>query len=152
MRTSLQDMSGTDFEAFLGLLFKRLGYKVQATRASGDYGADLLLCEPGHSGRLIAVQAKHLSSNVGVSAVQEVVASRAHYGADAAWVVTSSSFTEPARRLAADNAVMLVDGADLAKLMNRAGLRPRGRFSVWLALPAALLLAAGLYCLMRVFG
>ena len=119
-------MTGVEFEEFLALLFKRLGYGVQTTRASGDYGADLLLREPGPKGRLIAVQAKRLSSNVGVSAVQEVYASQAHYGADAAWVVASGSFTEPARRLARENSVMLVDGADLADLVRRAGLRPRG--------------------------
>lgn len=36
-------MSGTQFEYFLSLAFAKLGYKVQGTKVTGDYGADLVL-------------------------------------------------------------------------------------------------------------
>lgn len=111
-------VSGYDFERFLGTLFKRLGYKVQPTGMSGDFGADLVLTDPRTRERIV-VQAKHYSSNLGVKPVQEVVAAKSHYAANACWVVTNSTFTPAARRLAADNAVVLVDGRELKALCRR---------------------------------
>lgn len=113
--------SGYDFERFLYTLFKRLGYRCQLTRASGDYGADLVLVDPRTRERIV-VQAKHYQSNLGLKPVQEVVAARQHYGADACWVVTNSRFTAAAQQLAADNAVVLVDGEQLAYLARKAKL------------------------------
>lgn len=113
--------SGYDFERFLHALFKRLGYRSQLTSMSGDYGADLVLVDPRTRERIV-VQAKHYRGNLGLKPVQEVVAARRHYGADACWVVTNSRFTEAATRLAADNAVVLVDGEQLAYLARKAHL------------------------------
>lgn len=109
---------GYDFERFLGTLFKRLGYKVQLTGMSGDFGADLVLTDPRTRERIV-VQAKHYSSNLGVKPVQEVVAAKSHYAANACWVVTNSTFTPAARRLATDNSVVLVDGQELKVLCKR---------------------------------
>lgn len=36
-------MNGTQFESYLEVLFKSLGYKTQVTRTSHDYGADLII-------------------------------------------------------------------------------------------------------------
>ena len=36
-------MEGRQFELYLGLLFKTLGYKTKVTRSAGDYGADLVI-------------------------------------------------------------------------------------------------------------
>lgn len=142
-------VSGYDFERFLGLLFRRLGYRTKLTSASGDFGADLVLVDPRTRERIV-VQAKHYSSKLGVKPVQEIVAARMHYGADACWVVTNSAFTAAARQLAADNGVVLVDGDELRFLCKKvrldldrfeAGPRRRRR-GVVLAVIAVLAVAA----------
>jgi restriction system protein len=58
---------------------------------------------------------------VGIAAVQEVVAAKAHYGANRAMVVTNAHFTQAAVTLANSNDVDLWDRDRLAKeLLERA--------------------------------
>ncbi|WP_068981751.1 restriction endonuclease [Bacillus sp. 37MA] len=109
-------MNGTDFEQFLGVLFKRMGYKVAFTPTSGDYGADLILRKEG---RAIAVQAKRYKSSVGVAAVQEVSGARGYYGAPEAWVVTNNTYTKNARILADRTNVKLIDRGQLINLITQ---------------------------------
>ena len=59
-------MQGVEFENYLEVLFSCMGYKVETTRATGDFGADLILKKDGQT---IAVQAKRYSKTVGVEAV-----------------------------------------------------------------------------------
>jgi restriction system protein len=99
-------MDGKMFERYLATLFRRLGYQVEQTRYRGDYGADLVV---RRSGMKVAVQAKRWTKNVGVKAVQEAVAAKGYYKADAAMVVTNRGFTEQARVLARANDVELWD-------------------------------------------
>ena len=142
-------VSGYDFERFLHALFKRLGYRSQLTSMSGDYGADLVLVDPRSRERIV-VQAKHYRGNLGLKPIQEVVAARQHYGADACWVVTNSRFTPAAQQLAAENAVVLVDGEQVAYLARKVGMSledfergPRlGRRRRLIALAIGLALAA----------
>ena len=103
-------MDGRSFEEYLGVLFRRLGYSAEVTPYSGDYGADLVIKRDGARD---VVQAKRSTRAVGPRAVQEVVAARAHYGCQGAVVVTNSTFTPAARRLAADNGVKLWERRDL---------------------------------------
>lgn len=109
-------MDGIQFEKYLGHLFQAHGYKVQVTQASGDFGADLIIEKEN---RRIAIQAKRYSSNVGLKAVQEAVASKAHYYATEAWVITNSKFTEQAKLLAASNNVKLLSRKDLVDMILR---------------------------------
>ena len=63
-----------------------------------------------HDGNVrFAVQAKRYSNNVGVSAGQEVVASKNYYACDEAIVVTNNYFTNAAIKLAVSNNVELLD-------------------------------------------
>lgn len=113
---SVDQMSGEDFERFLGELFKRHGYKVSYTATSGDYGADLVLKDGKDT---IVVQAKRYSGSVGVKAVQEIIGAIRMYKANEAWVVTNSHFTRQAEKLADINDVYLVDREELIKLMKK---------------------------------
>lgn len=114
---NLDVMDGIAFEQFLGALFQRLGYLTDTTRTSGDYGVDVLLRK---GKQRIAVQAKHYSTPVGLSAVQEVHAGIKFYGADEGWVVTNNTFTRAARELAGKTGVRLIDGAELRRLVESA--------------------------------
>jgi restriction system protein len=99
-------MSGEDFEARLLVLFRGLGYAAELTPAQGDFGADLILTRDGVR---TAVQAKRHTRRIGNAAVQQALAGREHYGCQRAIVVTSSYFTEAARRQAASARVELWD-------------------------------------------
>lgn len=89
-------MSGIEFEEYLEVLFKKLGYKVKRTKASNDYGADLIL----YGDRRIAIQAKRYNKTVGVKAVQEVNSARQYYNTTYAWVITNNYFSSNAVNLA----------------------------------------------------
>ena len=108
------EMTGEEFEQFLGELFKKRGFKITYTSISGDYGADLILRDGDEK---IAVQAKRYSGNVGVKAVQEVIGAVKMYDADEAWVVTNSYFTKQAIKLAEINDVYLIDRDELIDII-----------------------------------
>ena len=111
---NVDEMSGREFEEYLRVLFRERGYQVQLTPTTGDFGADLILSAKNQK---IVVQAKRYKKNVGLKAVQEISTAKNHFNADECWVVTNSSYTEPAKKLAASNRVRLVDRELLMKWM-----------------------------------
>lgn len=116
---SLKDidhMSGYEFEAFLEKLFKKMGYRVETTKLTGDQGADLVVEKLGER---IAVQAKNHVRKVSNSAIQEAVASVKHYECDAGMVVANSLFTKSAVELAKSNKIKLIDKPELGKLIEK---------------------------------
>ena len=110
----IDKMTGEEFEQYLGHLFKKRGFKVSYTKASSDYGADLILEDRED---IIAVQAKRYSGSVGVKAVQEIIGSLKMYNATQAWVVTNSYFTKQAKNLAETNEVYLIDRDELIDII-----------------------------------
>lgn len=112
----IDSLNGFEFENFLSILFQEMGYQVQSTKLSGDQGADLIISKYNEK---IAVQAKRYKNKVSNSAVQEVVASIAHYGANKGMVVTNSHFTKSAIELAKSNQIQLIDGDELNSLINK---------------------------------
>lgn len=109
-------MSGAEFEERLWLIFRDLGYTVQATPKSGDWGADLVLTKDGVR---TVVQAKRYSKPVGLSAVQEAVTARAKYNCTRSIVVTNNFFTRQAQDLAFPNQTELWDRDRLTKELMR---------------------------------
>ncbi|MDF2503070.1 restriction endonuclease [Clostridium sp.] len=99
-------MNGYEFEQFLDVLFKKMGYSTKITKGSGDQGIDIIIEK---SGKKIGVQAKCYSSNVSNKAIQEVVAGLKYYNCYKGIVVTNNYFTESARKLAYSNQVVLWD-------------------------------------------
>jgi restriction system protein len=94
---AIDQMDGRTFERRLALLFTGLGYQVEETPYSGDYGADLVI---GKDGKRIAVQAKRSTRPIGVKAVQEVVGAKDFYRCTDSLVVTNNTYTAQARKLA----------------------------------------------------
>jgi restriction system protein len=105
-------MTGSEFEAFLAVLFAKEGYAVRRVGRSGDFGGDLVLLKDGGP---IVVQAKRYKGFVGVRAVQEAVGAKGYYRCDTAWVITNSRFTPAAIELARANDVELFDRDRLVK-------------------------------------
>jgi restriction system protein len=111
---TIDTMTGEEFESRLANLFARLGWDVTKTKASGDFGADLV-CHNLEA--TMVVQAKRSASPIGVRAVQEVVAAKTYYNAQHAVVVTNNSFTLAAKQLATSNNVTLYDRQGLIELL-----------------------------------
>ena len=108
--TAIDKMEGHEFENYLEVQIRNLGYKVTNVGKNGkDFGVDLLLYRDGVK---TAVQAKRYNGKVGVKAVQEIVSGREYYKADEALVVTNSYFTEPAADMARECDVILWDRSD----------------------------------------
>lgn len=110
----IDKMSGLDFELYLSILFKKLGYRTIVTNASHDFGADVILKKNNHK---IVLQAKRYAykKNVSISAIQEVFAAQQYHKADESWVITNSYFTKSANKLATACNVKLKDRQDLVK-------------------------------------
>jgi len=108
-------MKGYQFEAYLQVLFKELGYRPVVTQKSGDYGADVVL----KGKNKIVIQAKRYGyrHNVSMDAVREVLAAMFFYKADEAWVITNSFFTKQAKTLAKACGVTLLNRYELEKFI-----------------------------------
>lgn len=122
-------MTGHQFEHHVADVFRKLGWTARVTPGSGDYGVDVILSRSGDSGDTrVAVQVKMFSSPVGPKAVQEVAAGKAVHRCTEAWVVTNSTFTAAATRLAAANGVRLISGSELNAMASQSQpARPRTR-------------------------
>jgi restriction system protein len=100
-------MSGVDFELFVRDCLLAKGYtKVETTRKSGDFGADLIILQD-QAPKKIVIQCKRSVGTVGVRAVQEVLGAKRFYKATEAWVVTDATFTPAAIKLARSCGVRL---------------------------------------------
>lgn len=100
-------MNGYKYEHHAAKYLRKHGFrKIEVTKASGDYGADIIATKRG---RRYAIQCKYYSRPVGLKAVQEVVAAKRHYGCSRAMVITNRTYTKPARQLAEENKVELVE-------------------------------------------
>lgn len=99
-------MNGTEFEQFVALLFKKMGYLAKTTKASADQGIDVIAEKMG---KKIGIQTKCYSDKVGNSAVQQVVAGLSHYNCSKGIVITNNYFTDAAKVLAQSNNVILWD-------------------------------------------
>jgi restriction system protein len=120
LRTSgigkIDNMTGTEFEKYLEVYFKDMGYKVETIGGSGDGGADLILIST--EGNRICVQAKRWENSVGFKAIQEVFTAKALYNCSEAWVVTNNAkFSKQARETAKKLEVVLWDREKLIEHM-----------------------------------
>ncbi|TFJ91562.1 restriction endonuclease [Lentibacillus salicampi] len=108
-------MKGYQFEAYLKVLFKELGYRPVVTQQSGNYGADVVL----KGKNKIVIQAKRYGykHKVSMDAVREVLAAMFYYKADEAWVITNSFFTKQAATLAKACGVKLLNRYELEKFI-----------------------------------
>ncbi len=99
---SVDRMSDRELDQRLEAAFRHEGYVVYRVGGSGEVGADLVLDQPGTR---TVVRVRRWDNMVGLSAVQEVLAGRSHYGAQNALVVTTSTFSRDALDLAMSHAV-----------------------------------------------
>ena len=106
-RTEMDEMEGADFEKFCAALLSRHGFdEIEMTRASGDYGIDILAQKEGVT---YAIQCKRYTEPVGVKAIQEAYAGRDYYDRMVGAVMTNQYFTAPAVEAAKKLKILLWD-------------------------------------------
>jgi len=114
----IDKMTGIEFEEFVKILLQKNGYEYpQITKASGDYGVDIIAYK---NGKKIGIQCKRYSNKVSVSAIQEVSSAKNYYNLHELCVITNSTFTENAITLARANNVSLIDRIGLYDLIQDA--------------------------------
>lgn len=102
---------GIKYEKYCMALLQDKGYSdVTNTKASGDQGIDIIAY---HDGVKFGFQCKYYSSPVGNHAVQEASSGAKFYECNAAIVITNSSFTDSAKKLAAKIGVVLWEGVEM---------------------------------------
>lgn len=98
-------MHPLDFERHCADVLASIGWTCKTTRASGDFGADVLA---EARGTRVVIQVKKWAQPVNLEAVQEVVAAIALYRAQQGVVVSVSGYRPSAVKLARANRVRLL--------------------------------------------
>ena len=107
-----KDITGIEYEALCSRYIISLGYSnIETTKQSGDQGVDIIAYKNGYK---YAIQCKYYNSPVGNSAIQEVVAGASFYRCHKKIVITNSTFTQGAIKLAESNDVILMPGITTA--------------------------------------
>lgn len=113
----LDELDGWAFEEWCANVLKANGFiNVEVTPKSGDNGADILAEKDDVT---YSIQCKKYQSPVGVSAIQEVNTSKGMYNKDIAVVMTNSTFTPQAIKLAQSVNVKLWDGKRLKEMAKK---------------------------------
>lgn len=103
----VDQLDGLEFEEYVRKLLIKLGYtNVEKTKASGDFGIDILAEKDNVS---YAIQCKLYTGKLGNACVQEAYAGKKYYNKNLAVVITNSTFTSGAQELAKETSVVLWD-------------------------------------------
>ena len=129
--SQLDFLSGKEFENYLKSLFENMGYDVETTKATGDYGVDLIVTKKN---KKMIIQAKCYNHTVGVKAVQEIIAGRDYYKIYDAMVITNNYFSREAENLAVEANVTLADRTVLEKMVGKYDVRIEKNCTNWSAL------------------
>lgn len=119
--SDIDGMNGHEFEHFCADLLLKTGFeKADVTPGSGDQGVDIVAVKDGLR---YAIQCKNYASPLSNTPVQEVNAGKDYYNCHVAAVMTNSTFTPGAQKLADVNRVLLWDGVYVKNLMEKAGMQ-----------------------------
>lgn len=103
---NVDKMKGEEFERYAGELMKHKGYHVEYTRASGDFGTDIVARKDGFK---YSIQIKRWNHSVDRTAISDAVAAMYHYQCNKSMVITNNYFTPQAQEFAKSTQTILVD-------------------------------------------
>jgi restriction system protein len=106
-----------EFEAWTGMLFQLLGYRVLDTQLTADHGIDLVVSNA--QVRRGLVQCKRYRGTVGEHTVRDLYGTMMHENAGFAWLVTTGAISRQAREWAEGKPMALWDGRQLEELARR---------------------------------
>lgn len=112
-------MEGHDFEYFCADLLRKKGFiEVEVTKASGDYGIDILAEKEGIT---YGIQCKRYQDPVGIKAIQEAYAGKEYYDRMVGAVMTNQYFTTPAVETAKKLKILLWDRGYIDSMLDEIG-------------------------------
>lgn len=112
-------MDGLDFEQYVANLLRANGFRHVSLTEKYDFGVDIIAEKDGIRW---GIQAKHYSGLVKADAVRQVVTGLRLYDCDRAMVITNSTYSVVAQRLAAGNDCVLIDRIGLSRLNVNGGV------------------------------
>ena len=95
LENDFKNLDGDEFEKLLGALYQRKGFKVIKTPKGPDYGVDLLVRKGKTT---VIIQAKNWTGKVSSDDILKTAGARQMHNASYAMVITSSHFTESAKK------------------------------------------------------
>ena len=113
-------LTPAEFEHAVADLVVPLGYTdVRVVGGAADLGVDVLCRD--RKGRKVAIQVKRYQpgNDISSSAVQTFMGGMVAHEADRGIIVTTSSFSGPARDLAENQDIQLIDGAELTRMLEQ---------------------------------
>jgi HJR/Mrr/RecB family endonuclease len=110
---NIDTMDGLDFEQYVATLLRANGFRKVSITEKYDLGVDIIAEK---NGIRWGIQAKRHSGLVKANAVRQVVTGLKLYDCDRSMVITNSTYSAVARRLAHANNCVLVDRTGLKKL------------------------------------
>ncbi len=112
-----QGIDPSEFEDFIAHLFRLNGYEQVQTSYSADFGADIIVKKDALK---TAVQVKRYFElhKVGVSDINQIIGAQQYYQCDQALMITTSSYTPAAKKLAESANVILWDWNRLEKAIS----------------------------------
>ncbi len=118
-------LTPTQFEIAVGGLFEASGYtNIQHTGGGGDLMADLTCVTPNGFAAVVQCKQYRPDHTVGSPAIQAFIGmAYRHHRVSKAIFVTTSTFTEPARVLARQHNIELIDGQQLIQMVETANTR-----------------------------
>ncbi len=91
------NLSPAEFESFMGYLFRTDGYEVDEIAKKGDLAANLFARKEGIS-LIIRALRYQPDQLIKVHDIQQAAAARTYYETDQSWIITTSSFSDEARK------------------------------------------------------
>jgi hypothetical protein len=111
-------LSDVELEKLAAQVYKKMGYKVQHVGQMGDHGIDVLLINPSNQKEI--VQCKQWSKPVGEPVLRDLYGAMMHEQVVRGWLWAPRGFSGPAKAWAKGKSIVLVDDAEIDRLIGTA--------------------------------
>jgi len=112
-----KSLGGVALENELAALYRKLGYGVETTKATGDEGIDLILRK---NGATVLVQCKGHSRPIGVGAIRDLYGTLMHHKADRAVLACPAGFTQGVIEFVQGKPIELISARELVYMVEKA--------------------------------
>lgn len=124
----IDKLTPESFEKLISIIYEKLGFQVELTKRSNDYGADVVVHPNSKNQPGILVQCKHTTNppkSIGPDGVQEIISAKGVYGQsynyvfDGVVVTNALGYTDNACKVAASNNITLLSRKDIADWLSQ---------------------------------